>query len=400
LQSDWLHRWETLSHGERKRCQIAVALYKNTDILAIDEPSNHLDSYAKSILFNALKSYNGIGLIVSHDRELLDNLCHHTLFLDPPTCTLRKGNYSKTVKELQRENDFQHHQFEIKKKEVKKLKKEVQRRKQKAITSNEKSKRSLNPKDHDAKSKIDLVRLSGKDAVESKIYSRLKSRLDKKQEDQQSIHFKKSSPMGISFQETKTHKEFVFQCNSGRITLGENKSLLFPDLFIRKGERTGFIGENGSGKSSLLEYIMPKINFPEDHVIYIPQEISDDDSRKLIERIKQTSKEQKGFLMSLISRLGSEPNRLLETTTPSPGEVRKLMLAEGILQNPILIIMDEPTNHMDLPSIQCVENALSGCACALLLVSHDKVFLQNLTETTWSTNKNPDNENEFLLKVL
>ena len=77
LQSDWTERWNTLSHGERKRCQVAIALYKNPDILAIDEPSNHLDSYAKSILLNTLKSYHGIGLMVSHDRELLDNLCHH-----------------------------------------------------------------------------------------------------------------------------------------------------------------------------------------------------------------------------------------------------------------------------------------------------------------------------------
>ena len=109
---------------------------------------------------------------------------------------------------------------------------------------------------------------------------------------------------------------------------------------------------------------------------------------------------QKGFLMSIISRLGSDPNRLLTTTTPSPGELRKLMLAEGILQNPVLIIMDEPTNHMDLPSIQCVENALSECVCALLLVSHDQVFLENLVKTYWYIEKNQNLENEFRLKVL
>ena len=82
LDNEWLGRWQTLSHGERKRCQIATALFQNPSILAIDEPSNHLDIYSKKVLFLALKNFRGIGLLVSHDRELLDNLCNHTIFFD------------------------------------------------------------------------------------------------------------------------------------------------------------------------------------------------------------------------------------------------------------------------------------------------------------------------------
>jgi ATPase subunit of ABC transporter with duplicated ATPase domains len=85
--------------------------------------------------------------------------------------------------------------------------------------------------------------------------------------------------------------------------------------------------------------------------------------------------------MSIVGALGSEPERLLETNDPSPGELRKLMLALGMEQAPHLIIMDERTNHLDLPSIECLEAALEACPSALLLVSHDLRFLQRLTRT-------------------
>ena len=83
---------------------------------------------------------------------------------------------------------------------------------------------------------------------------------------------------------------------------------------------------------------------------------------------------------------GPEVLQLIEEDVPepSPGEVRKLLLAEGIQKQPVLIIMDEPTNHMDLPSIQCVEDALAACSCALLLVSHDHIFLKNVVSYFWT----------------
>ena len=88
--------------------------------------------------------------------------------------------------------------------------------------------------------------------------------------------------------------------------------------------------------------------------------------------------------MTLISRLGSRPGRLLASTTPSPGEIRKILLARGVERGPHLIVMDEPTNHLDLPSIECLENALAEAPCALLLVSHDERFLARLTTVRWT----------------
>ncbi|MHC4563231.1 MAG: ATP-binding cassette domain-containing protein, partial [Planctomycetota bacterium] len=84
VQDDWLSRWPTLSHGERKRAQIAVALWRRPSLLAIDEPTNHVDLAASKLLAEALEKFAGVGLLVSHDRELMDRLCRQTLFVEPP----------------------------------------------------------------------------------------------------------------------------------------------------------------------------------------------------------------------------------------------------------------------------------------------------------------------------
>lgn len=82
IDQSWFSRWESLSHGERKRCQIAVALFHDTDILLVDEPTNHIDSECRLLLLNTLKKFNGIGLIVSHDRDLLNELTTTILSLE------------------------------------------------------------------------------------------------------------------------------------------------------------------------------------------------------------------------------------------------------------------------------------------------------------------------------
>src|SRR5262249_50695616 len=92
---------------------------------------------------------------------------------------------------------------------------------------------------------------------------------------------------------------------------------------------------------------------------------------------------QLGDVMTIISCLGSRPERLLQSREPSPGEVRKIQLALGMSRMPNLIVMDEPTNHLDLPSMECMENALSQVRCALLLGSHDRRSLKQATKITW-----------------
>jgi len=132
-----------------------------------------------------------------------------------------------------------------------------------------------------------------------------------------------------------------------------------------------------------VRYLLSRLNLEPDRLVYVPQEISTAESRQILAAVAALPKEKLGRIMTIVSRLGSRPQRLLESTEPSPGEIRKILLAMGIAKGPHLIAMDEPTNHMDLPSIECLEDALRDCPCALLLVSHDQRFLQALATRNW-----------------
>lgn len=385
LQDDWADRWNTLSHGERKRCQIACALYEEPDLLAIDEPSNHLDRHSKMFLFRALQSYRGVGLLVSHDRELLDGLCRNTIFVNPPDIDFRKCNYSTAEKEIETERERIARDYELAKRDIRKLKNRVAEERVKADNADRmRSKRDIDPKDRDAKGKINLARLTGRDGLAGKQHKKALSRLDSANEHKDSLGYKKQTQLGIFFNEENTNRYFPLNINSEYLNLGKKKTLYVPDLSVSKGEKIGIVGENGSGKSTLIKRIIEEIRIPEEHLIYIPQEVSAKDSKDIIARVHELNGKDKGLMMNILSRLGSEPARVLETEFPSPGETRKLLLAMGVMRSPALIILDEPTNHMDLPSIECLENALKEFSCPLLLVSHDLVFLKKIAGIFWS----------------
>jgi len=206
--------------------------------------------------------------------------------------------------------------------------------------------------------------------------------LERRQQKQAEIGFTKSRNLGISFNEQKARMRFPITIQPDTLSLSQEKALRIPDLLIQYGDKIGIICNNGTGKSSFINYLLNRLNIPAGEIIYIPQEIPQERSKSVISRVWEYDNEKKGYIMTLISPLGSKAVHVLETTIPSPGEIRMLLLAEGIMLNPSLIIMDEPTNHLDLPSMQCVEQALNECSCTRLLVSHDLAFLRILLIST------------------
>jgi ATPase subunit of ABC transporter with duplicated ATPase domains len=190
------------------------------------------------------------------------------------------------------------------------------------------------------------------------------------------------------------------ELGAGAVPLGGQKRLNHPELIIRPKDRIALTGPNGSGKSILIRKIVASLNMPEEHVTYVPQEIDLRRSQKILAEAQTLAREKLGHLMRIVSCLGSRPGRLLESSEPSPGETRKLLLALGMTRLPHIIIMDEPTNHMDLPSIECLEEALADCPCCLVLVSHDRRFLQKLTQIKWHTTPDAHSSGAFVLDVL
>ena len=161
------------------------------------------------------------------------------------------------------------------------------------------------------------------------------------------------------------------------------RTLKHPDLVMRPDDRVALSGPNGGGKSTLVRHLLRRLNIEAARLVYMPQEINAGQAREILAEVRSLPRTELGRMMTAVSRLGSRPHRLLESAEPSPGEIRKILLALGIARVPHLIIMDEPTNHLDLPSIECLEEALDGCPCGLLLVSHDERFLARLTTTRW-----------------
>lgn len=228
----------------------------------------------------------------------------------------------------------------------------------------------------------------------------LEGRLTQKEVEFSQKTLPKTNALGIKFETEVSKRNSVLNLEEGVLPLGEEKTLSYPQLIISGNDRIGLKGPNGGGKSTLISFIENQLNLERDEFTYIPQEIDLAETEKLMSRINELSKEQYGELLIIVSRLGSDAKRILDTELPSPGETRKLMLGMGILSKPKLIIMDEPTNHMDLPSIICLENALKEVNCPYLLVSHDYKFLDNLCEIFWIIENNTTTSEEMLLKII
>lgn len=399
IENEWLERWETLSHGERKRAQIGVVLWRQPSVLAVDEPTNHLDKEARDMVAGALRTYKGVGLLVSHDRELLDGLCWQCIFVEPPGLTIRPGGYTKASQQAKKDEEYLRKQLETAKRARKKLEREVTRRRTEASRADRKrSKRGLDRKNHDARDKIDRARVTGRDAVAGKLLRQLEGRLRQAIERHENIKPRKTYDMGIWMPGSLSKRNALFKLEASSIHLGGDRWLKFPDLNMRPDDRIALTGSNGVGKSTLVRHITCSLNIPDDRLAYVPQEVDLTSTRAIMDHARGLPKDELGRMMAVVSRLGSRPERLLESTEPSPGEIRKILLATQIAHGPQLIIMDEPTNHLDLPSIECLENALDDCPCGLLLVSHDPHFLTKLTRTRWHISPHNDSPNAFVLR--
>ena len=385
IQNDWISRWETLSYGERKRFQIGVSLWLEPEILALDEPTNHLDLSTKELIHKALKTYNGTGIIISHDRELLDSLCTSTLFVRPGSTVLRPGGLSTGLKQEILEIKSKAHEHEIAIKEYKRIKRSLLSHKQKENKKQDLlSKKNTVRNDHDAKAKIDLARLTGKDKIGSRKVKLLQNKTDSLKTDAESKYFKRIKTDGFIYTGEKYKGDRLVFIPSTKISMGENRCIDLPELNILPGDRIGITGNNGTGKSTLLNYIKSIIKIPEEKIIFINQEISGEEWYTIDKKIKMLNGKEKGELLSVVHRLGSEPERVLNSLIPSPGEIRKMILGLGLLKTPYLIMMDEPTNHMDMPSVQCLEDAISEFEGAVIIISHDRRFIKRLVDTEWN----------------
>ncbi len=385
LTAEMLDRWETLSLGERKKMQIAVALFQEPDILCIDEPTNHLDASGRELLLRELNSFRGIGAIVSHDRELLDALCNQCLFLEHGSATMRPGGVSDGIAAEAAEIEQKLALRSQLKKELKRDKMELQRRREKEQKSrHDDCKRKLDRHDHDGKGRIDAARVSGRDRTAGDLASL------------QSKTVERSGMRLAGLGKVKIHEyglKIPYGCYSTRnilldvpprtLALGEVRTLSLPALTIGSRDRIALTGDNGCGKSTLLRQLLPELKLAPEEYLYMPQELDNAMTAQIHTALRELGRNDFSKVMNVVASLGSRPERVLDSSQCSPGEWRKLFFGLGVLRRLKLIILDEPTNHLDLPSIRCLEEALASCEGALLLISHDHIFLKKTCSIHW-----------------
>jgi len=382
IEYDFLERWHTLSHGERKRAQIGDALWRKPALLAIDEPTNHIDARARDLLVVSLERFTGVGLIVSHDRELLDALCCQCLWLEPPHARVIAGGYSvgREQRRLDRNTAARERSKAVR--EHRQLEREMARRREGAAREPiDRSKRGLSAKDHDAKGRINRARVT--DGKAGAALRQLDGRSEQAKARLDATHVAKEYETGIWLPGSRSHRNVLFMLEAGELPLGDGRVLRFPQLSMQPADRIAITGPNGVGKSTLVRHILTHLNVPPQHLIEMPQEVSAPLASGVLDAARALPPDRLGHVLNMVSRLGSRPHRLLESQQPSPGEIRKLLLALGMARTPHLIMMDEPTNHLDLPSIEALESALADCPCGLQLVSHDRRFLARLVHTYW-----------------
>jgi ATPase subunit of ABC transporter with duplicated ATPase domains len=149
---------------------------------------------------------------------------------------------------------------------------------------------------------------------------------------------------------------------------------------------TGLVGENGAGKTTLLEALLARSTVPPERLLFLPQEPRPEIGAALLAEMRALDAEVRGRVLSLVASLGSDPERLLVSADPSPGETRKLHLALGMGRHAWALVLDEPTNHLDLPTVERLEEALAAYPGAVLLVTHDDALAARCTTRTWHVN--------------
>ena len=357
---DFSRQTNEFSGGWRMRLELAKILLGKPDVLLLDEPTNHLDIESIVWLESWLKNYSGAVVLVSHDKAFLDTVTNRTIDLILGKANDYKASYSKYV-ELRK--DRQEKQIQSKKNQDKEVKQ--------------------------TKMLIDKFRYKKSKAA---FAQSLIKKLDKMemievdQDETASMHFK--------FPPAPHSGKVTLKVNKVSKSYGELEVLNGIDLLLERGEKIAFVGKNGQGKTTLAKIIVDSIPFEgqveyghQVKVGYYAQNQSEllDENKTILQLVEDAADEQSrprvrdmlgSFLFS-----GDAVQKKIKVL--SGGERARVALCKLLLEPVNLLIMDEPTNHLDMVSKDILKNALNNYDGTLIIVSHDRDFLQGLSEKVY-----------------
>jgi ATP-binding cassette subfamily F protein 3 len=370
----------TLSGGQKTRLGLAALLAHNPQLLILDEPTNHLDVTALEWLEDWLQAFSGGVLIVSHDRTFLDEIVTRIVALDDRTHTARvlEGSYSTYVTTIRSEMDRQWSQWRDQQVEIARMQADARATMAKAV-------RRENATNNDVER-----RLAKKVARRAKAKE---TRLRRYQESEDRVEKPKPTwGLKLDFGDLPpTGQDVVFLED---LTIGYHTPLLSGlNLILRAGERVAVLGPNGHGKSTLLKTIVGEIAPLAGRVRigssiqigYLAQEQEVLDPRSNALTVIQSAAafdhtEARSFLHFF---LFAGDDVFTPIADLSFGERARLMLAVFVAQGANLLVLDEPINHLDVPSREKFEEALAAFQGSVLAVVHDRYFVDKFATTIW-----------------
>jgi len=351
---------DTFSGGWRMRIELAKLLLQNNDLLLLDEPTNHLDIESIIWLENFLKIYPGAVVIVSHDKMFLDNVTNRTIEISLG----RIYDYNKPYTK-----------FLALRKEIKTQQLATQKNQEKQIQQTEKL--------------IEKFRAKASKATMAQSLIKKLERMDRIEVDEED-----NAVMTLNFPVSITPGKVVVEVENVSKHYGDLQVLHNVSMSIPRDTKTAFVGQNGQGKSTLAKIIVGELehqgNLTIGHNVqigYFAQNQAEylDGSKTVLETMIDAANETnrskvRDILGSFLFR-GEEADKYVRVL--SGGERNRLALAKLLLQPLNVLIMDEPTNHLDIKSKNVLKEALNKFEGTLVLVSHDRDFLQGLTETIY-----------------
>ena len=351
---------DTFSGGWRMRIELAKLLLQNNDVLLLDEPTNHLDIESIIWLEGFLRNYAGAVAIVSHDKMFLDNVTNRTIEISLGRIYDYPKPYTKYL---------------VLREELRTQQLASQKNQQKQIEQTEKL--------------IEKFRAKASKATMAQSLIKKLDKIDRIEVDEDD-----NSVMTLNFPVSITPGKIVVETNAISKNYGEKQVLSNIDLLIERNAKTAFVGQNGQGKSTLAKILVGDIQhdgalklghnvqigyFAQNQAEYLDGSKTVLDT--MIDAANETNRSKVRDILGSFLFRGSEAEKYVRVL--SGGERNRLALAKLMLQPFNVLIMDEPTNHLDIKSKNVLKEALQRFEGTLILVSHDRDFLQGLTSTVY-----------------
>jgi len=354
-EKDFTRNCTEFSGGWKMRIQIALILLSAPDIMLLDEPTNHLDTESMEWLESYLKHYQGTLLAIAHDRVFLDKMVHQIVELSHHRLTVYKGNYSYYLAEKERRLEALKKQMALQRSEIKKTQAFIERFRYKATKATQ---------------------------VQSRI--RMLERFEIIELD------RKEREVRIRFPEAPKSGREVVSVRQVSKSYGDMKVFNAVDLTIHRGEKIALVGVNGAGKSTLARILSDMEEPSSGKVTYglnvsmafFSQESAAnlDYGRTVWDEVllagTRSNDQERRNLLGAFLFSGGDIHK--EISVLSGGEKSRLALLKILLQDSNLLILDEPTNHLDLKTKDIFQNALLGYTGTVVIVSHDRFFLDRL----------------------